>query len=216
MLDDSGDDREDDESEHVVGDRSTKDGPRLWGRQCSQVAEDASGDADARGGQRGTDEQRGIRRFAERRGGEVAHCHRRGNADHADRERRPTDSAQLVDVSFHTDLGKEDDHADFGEEEHDVAGANPAEYGWTEHDAHADLANDDGNVQAVEDLRGHLGHDEHQGQVEEQTTEVDAIRSGGEHCEHGVRLGANCVGSMSDVCMSCRFTWTRIAANGQT
>ena len=111
---------------------------------------------------------------------------------------------------------EEDDHADFGKKEHDVTRANPTEEGWTEHDAHANLSDDHGNVQAIEDLGGHLGHDEHQGQVEQEATEVDAVRRGGEYGEHDVRLEANCVGSMSDVCMSCRFTWTRIAANGQT
>ena len=113
-------------------------------------------------------------------------------------------------------MGKEDDHSDLREEEHDVARLNPPEEGRPECDSHRDLSDHDGDAQPVEDLRGDLGHDEHQGQIEEKPTEVEVPRCGGEERVHVVRLEANCVGSMSDVCMSCRFTWTPTGANGQT
>ena len=56
--DDARDDGEDHEAEHVVGDRRTEHGARFDRRERAEVAEHARGDADARRGQRGADEQR--------------------------------------------------------------------------------------------------------------------------------------------------------------
>ena len=52
--------REDDEAHHVVGDRRAEHDARLVGGERPEVAEHPGGDADARGGERGADEQGGV------------------------------------------------------------------------------------------------------------------------------------------------------------
>ena len=59
-------DGEHDEAHHVVGDRGAEHDAGLGGGERPQVAEHPGGDADARGGQRGADEQRGVEVLADR------------------------------------------------------------------------------------------------------------------------------------------------------
>ena len=59
LGDEAHDDGEHDEAHHVVGHRRAEHDAGLGGGQRPEVAEHPGGDADAGGGERGADEQRG-------------------------------------------------------------------------------------------------------------------------------------------------------------
>ena len=84
-------------------------------------------------------------------------------------------------------MREEDDDTDLGKEKDDVARTNPPKEGWPEDDSYADFADDHRDVQPIEDLGSNLGHDKHQGQVEEESAEVDAFHGSGEEGEHGIQ-----------------------------
>ena len=172
LGDDSRHDGEDHQAEHVVGDRRAEHGARFDRRERAQVAEHPCGDADARRGQRGADEQRFLTGEAEADPGRDAGRHRYDDADDRDEQRRPTDRAQVAEVHLHADLEQQEDDAELGEGVDDFVRFDEAEQRRPDEDAGGDLGDDGRDVDAVRDLSGDLGRDEHDQDVEQDRVDV--------------------------------------------
>ena len=135
LGDDADDDGQDHESEDVIGDCRTEHCPRFGGRQRAQVTEDTRGDADARRGQRGADEEASIAALAERKHHAGARGKRQRDAGKCDLQRTATDRGEFPKVHLHAHFEQEHDHAELGEEVNDVAVADEAERRWPDGDA---------------------------------------------------------------------------------
>ena len=137
---------QDDQSDHVVGDGGAEDDARLGRRQGTEITEDPGRDADARGRQGGTEEDRRFERPARAPSAAVvAEYERHGDADDGDDQRRPPDPPELGQVHLHAHLHQEEEHADLGHhaDAHGAIGAaqvDQPEHGWADHDAGGDLA----------------------------------------------------------------------------
>ena len=110
------DDGEDDQPEHVVGHSGAEHDARLDRRQGMEVAEDAGGQADARRGQGGPEEDCRVGVPAEGDAGPRSGGERRDDADDGDQHRSPTDPAELGEVHLHADLDQQQQDPDLGED----------------------------------------------------------------------------------------------------
>ena len=149
------DDGQDDEAEDVVGHRRAEHGPRFHRGEGPEVTEDPGADPDARGGERGADEDRLVGAEAEQ---EADACPGREGHDHADErdgERGPSDRSELPEVHLEADVEEEQDHAQLGEHAQHVAVAHQAEQRRADQDACDDLPD---HGREPDPLR-HLGRD---------------------------------------------------------
>jgi len=115
-----GDDRQDDEAQHIIAHRGAEDRLTLAALDGSEIAQHPRRDADAGGRERGpdeeVDEQRTLRQQpcrdapAERHG-----CH---DAEHGDPdpERRGAHPDEGTQVGFEPDLEEQQEHAHLGQE----------------------------------------------------------------------------------------------------
>ena len=154
---------------------------RLDRRQGTEVAEDAGGDADARRGQGGAEEDRRLGVQAEADAGPGPDDERHGDADDGDQHRRPPDPTELGEVHLHADLHEQQQDAELGEHaEADAAVAaelDEAEHRRPDEDAGDDLAEHGGDADALGDLGRQLGGGDDDQQVEQQPRQVDGLDS---------------------------------------
>ena len=212
-------DGEDDEAHHVVGHRGAEHDAGLGGGQGPEVAEHPGGDADARGRERGADEQRGVEVLAHQRHRADAEDHRGDHADRGDQHRRAADLAELARSISMPDLEQEEDHADLAEgAQHLVAAADGVEHRRADEDAGDDLADDRRDADALGDLGGHLGGDQHDQDVAEDLGDVHGLGRGSGQGSgrapggHGRAVPARCVDERWDwrrrARRRCRARWT--------
>jgi hypothetical protein len=108
--DEAGDDRQDHQAEHVVGDGRAEDGAGLGARQRTEIPEDPGGDAHAGGGERRAHEDRRVAAVAERGGGTRPERERQGHPADGHQQRRPPDRAQLRQLELQAHLEQQQDH----------------------------------------------------------------------------------------------------------
>jgi hypothetical protein len=112
------DDREDDETQDVVDHRGPQDRLALAALDRSEVAQHSGGDADARGRERGADEQvdeQGALRQQPCRDAPPER-HRGHDAEHGDQERGRAHPDESPQVGLQPDLEEQQQHADLGQE----------------------------------------------------------------------------------------------------
>ena len=143
-----------------------------------QIAEDPRGDADAGGGKRGAEEQRRVVAVVEELHRAEAGGHRDDDADRSDARRRPTDGAELAEIHLEPDLEQEEDHAELAEHRERLVRAHEVEDRRADHDAGEDLGDDRREPDPFGELRGELGRDEEDQDVEEDSTHIHFMRSG--------------------------------------
>ena len=114
--DDLDDHSENDEAQDVVGDRGTQHDASFGRGECSQVAEHTGGDADAGGGERGADEDRGVRAQAEQQPDAHTTRERCADTNHRDQQRCLAHLAELGEVHLHAHLQQQQQHTDLGED----------------------------------------------------------------------------------------------------
>ncbi len=151
-MDGSDDDGEDDEAEHVVDDGGAEDDPGLGGVDTAQILEDAGRDADAGGGERGTEEEVVVDRSVRQKptADEPAEGKGSGDPDEGDEERRKADGQDVAHGGLEAHLEKEDDDTQAGEELD--AGILSEEVEAVEADQ-AEVAEDDADEELTEDRR---------------------------------------------------------------
>ncbi len=181
--DDAGDDGEDDQPEDVVDHRRAEDDARLPRRHLAEVGEDARGDADAGGAERGADED--VRQVVLL--GQEPGCHapteeeRRRHPQAGDEQARPADREHLAGVGLQSHLEEQQDDPELGEhlqppvgaEELEVVDAEEREV--AEDDAEDQLAEDRRLADALEQLAAELGGGEDHDQAEEDRHDRTAV-----------------------------------------
>ncbi len=170
--DDASDDSEDDEADHVVGDRGAEHSARFDRCERTEVAEHPRSDADARGRQCGADEQRFFAVEAEAESGAEAGRHRDDDADDCDKEGRASDGAQIPQVHFEADLEEQQDHAELGEDVKDLVGLDNPEQRRPDEHTGDDFGDDSREADAIRDLRSDLRRDDHDQDVEQYRVDV--------------------------------------------
>ena len=170
--DDARDDSEDDEADHVVGDRGAEHSARFDRCERTEVAEHPRSDADARGRQCRADEQRFFAVEAEADAGAEAGRHRHDDADDCDEEGRAPDGTQIPQVHLEADLEQQQDHAELGEDVQDLVGLDNPEQRRPDEHAGDDLGDDRREADAIRDLGSDLRRDDHDQDVEQYRVDV--------------------------------------------
>ena len=172
-----GDDGEDDEAEHIIGHGCAQHDACLDGGEGAQVAEHTGRDAHAGGGERGAEEHSGLGRLAEGQAHQGAHGEGCGNTDDGHHEGGAADLAEFGQVHLHAHSEQQKEHTDLGQhtDRHAaVAGeVDEAEHRRADDHPGGDLAEHTRDTQALGEFAHHLGSDEHDQQVGEQTGEVE-------------------------------------------
>ena len=180
------DDRQQHQAHHVVGHRGAENRAPLDAGQRPQVAEHPGGDAHARGGKRGAEEQGHVARLAEHEPGEDAEDNRDDDADRRDQQRGLPDRPQLRETELEPDLEEQQDHAELGEDGEHLVGLEQAEDRRPHDDAGDDLADHRGHADALGDLRRDLRRQEDDDDVDEDAGDAQRLRAE----DHGTAVTA--------------------------
>ena len=170
--DDTRDDREDDQTDHVVGDRGTEHGARFDRCERAEVAEHPRSDADARRRQCRADEQCFLTVEAEADARTEARHHRDDHADDCDEEGRAPDGTQIPQVHLEADLEEQQDHAELGEDVQHLVGLDDPEQRRPDEHSGDDLGDDRREADAIRDLGSDLRRDDHDQDVEQYRVDV--------------------------------------------
>ena len=187
------DDGQDHQSQDVVRDCGAEHDPRLRRRQGAQIAEHASGDADAGGCQSGPDEERSVTRLAETEPDGPTQGERHRDTDDCHQHRGPAEGAQLGQVHLHPDLHEQQEHAELGQRHHWFAvRRDPTEQRWPDEHADHDLAHDGWHTHALARFGSQLRGDQDQCQIGEHRpiVRVDAARRSHTHARHAAETNA--------------------------
>ena len=172
LGDESYDHREHDQAHHVVGDRGSDHCAGLDHGQRTQVAEHARRYADARGRERGADEQRLLAIVGEQPRDARPGREQRDHADGRHGQRRPAHCAELGEVHLEPDLEEQQDHAELAQHAHDVVSLDETQHGRPDEDPGDDLADDGRHLDPFGDLGRHLGREQKDENVQKDRVHV--------------------------------------------
>ena len=113
-------DRQDDEPNDIINDGGPEDDLTLRLFQPVEVGEDTSRNTDACSGEAGSSNDGDKVAKAEHPADEITQTERQSDTDGGNCRRSPTDLQQFLQVGFQSDLEKQNDNAEFGQQVQDI------------------------------------------------------------------------------------------------